>query len=484
MMRYLKILFLSFVVIGLMSGSAFAGTIGNATGPANTAWKISTEVIGASGLTIATNTTTSGTVFYKATNAFVANDVVTFTFANVGLTGASFNLCRSSTSDAQADYIGAIDATNGVSSLVFRAGVDGIPAASELIIVEGACAAAEAAYATGTKKLSMKFPVLAAAQSATVSAAAVFGTGTTIPGATATAVNLYTVANQYSATAPALVTDNIDFDSDMKKFLVGTVAGVLDTGNPLALASAANDVPYTLLATDKVGLTLSGSMDGVSRICFNDATCLAASTKKFTINTTTNTATYDVTTVGPAIGAVNLPITFVADGITPLTERTFTLAVLTKFAGATTLNRTLETADPYFKLALDAWQAKVPFVKTVLSMGTEVYVKLTSTYISTGTSANKIKATVFCADKTTQVVDVATITPGVSSQITGEALATAFGSTCVTDQMKSDGYPVTLTVNAPLANVSGYGSYASGTTLRALPIKVKQSTTPTSNWNE
>ena len=486
-MRYLKALLFSVLVIGLMSGLAFAGTIGNATGPANTAKTISTEVIGASGLTIATGTTTSGTVFYQATNAFVANDVITFTFANVGLTGASFNLCIASSTTTMADYIGAIDATNGVSSLLFRISAVGVPAATQMGIVEGLCSA-EVLYTTPAKKLSLKFPVLANAQSATVSASAIFGTGTAIPGATASAVNLYTVVNQFTATAPTLVSDNIDFDSDMKKFLVGGVAGVLATGNVLALASATNDVGYTLLATDKVGLTLSGSMDGVSRICFNDAACLAASTTKFTINTATNTATYDVTTAAaPALTDVNKAITFVTDGITPLTERTYTLAVVTKLAGGTTLNRTLETADPYFRLALDAWQAKVPFVKTIPSTGAEVYIKLTSTYISTGTSANKVKATAFCADQTSSVVDVTTITPGVSSQMTGASLSDTFGSTCVTDQMKSDGYPVILTVNAPLANVTGYGSYASGAggiQLRALPIKVKQSITATSNWNE
>jgi len=483
MMRYLKALLFSVLVIGLMSGSAFAGAIGNATGPANTAKTISTEVIGASGLTIASGSATSGTVYYKATNAFVANDVITFTFANVALTGATFNLCIASSITAMGDYIGAIDAVSGVSSLLFRISAAGVPASTQMGIVQGACSN-EVLYTTPALTLNMKFPVLANTQSATVSAGAVFGTGTAIPGATAAAVNLYTVANQFTATAAGLLSYNIDFDSDMKKFLVGSVAGVLGTGNVLALAAATNDMPYTLLVSDKVGLTLSGSMDGVSRICFDDAACLAASTKKFTINTSTNTATYDVTTVTPSITTdVNKVITFVTDGTTPLSERTYTLAVLEKLAGATTLNRTLQTADPYFRLALDAWQAKVPFVKTDSSTGAEVYVKLTSSYISTGTSANKVKAIAFCADKTTSVVDVTTITPGVSSLITGAELATAFG-TCVTNQMKSDGYPVILTVNAPLANVNGYGSYVSGTNMRALPIKVKQSATATSNWDE
>lgn len=478
MKKYIKFAGVTFLAVTLMSGAAFAGTIGNAPGPAVSITKISTEVIGKSGLKIAGGDPGTTPVFYKATNAFVENDVITFNFSNMTLTGSSFSICMGP-GPGVADYLGAIDTVNGVPSLLFRIKTGGVPAGTELLVFDGAdCNVAV--------PLSVKFPALAKGANATVAASAVFGTGTTIPGATAPPTAIYTVADQFSSTPVVLKTDTIDFDSDMKKFLVAGVASTQDTGNVLGVAEAANNVSYKLLDTDQFGLTLSADMTGVSRICFDDAVCDAGSTNLFTVNTATNTATYDVTTTTPSVDDVNRAITFVFDGNTPLTERTYKLAIKEKLSGTSTLNLTLASADPYFALSLaDSWQAIVPFVKTVPATGSEVFIKLVSSYNVAGTTANKLKASTVCADKNTVVKDMnKTLVPGVSTQITGAEIAAAFGSACVTSQMQSDGYPVTLTVNAPLANVTGFGTYVTGSTLRALPVKVKQSATPAANFNE
>jgi hypothetical protein len=468
-MRYLKILFLSMAVIGLMAGSVFAAAIGNGTGPVNTAVTMATELVGTSaGLKIAD----TGEVYYKATNAFVANDVITFTFSNVTIYDGAFDLCIAGSAVSQADYIGAIDATNGVSQLLYRVAAAGIPAGQEVILVGGVPCIAEPAYTTGGQRLSVKFPQLTNGVSATVSAGAVFGTGTTIPGATATAVNLYTVQNQYSATA-TLTTDNIDFASDMKKIIVAAVPALLDTGTAFVFQDSAPAIGHTLVTSDKMDLTISGSMSGISRICWDDAACLSGSTTKFTINTGTNTATYSVLfATAPALTDFNgKAITFVVDGVTPLTERTFTVTGVMNLTPTDQLDRTLLSAAEYFKMALTTYQAICPFVKYNAAPSVQTWVRLTSSYISTGTEANKVKGTVLCGNGITSVVNLGQIIPGTTLGILASDILTAAGAVCIPDAVALAGFPVTFTVNAPAVNVSGVATMIQPEGMRAIPMK-------------
>jgi len=470
MMRFARILFLGMVVVGLMAGSAFAATgIGNTTGVANTAVTVATELVGTSaGYSIADD----GTVFYAGTNAFVQNDVITFTLANVALYDAAFSLCKTASAVAQADYIGSVDATNGVSTLVFRVAAAGIPAATEIFIAGAASCIAEAAYTTGTQKLSVKFPQLTSAASATISAAAVFGTGTSIPGATAAAVNLYTVANQYAATVTNKV-DVIDFSNDMKKILVlGAGTGVLlDTGNAFTLTSAALGKTHTLIATDKMDLTISGSMSGISRICWNDAACASSSTKRF-VSVDANTQTYSVLFSTAALTDFStLAITFVFDGTTPLTGRNYTVTAVMNLTGANELDRTLLSASNYLELDLNAYQAICPFVKYNAAPAVQTIVRLSSTYISSGTVANVVKGSVLCASGTASVVTLGTITPGTTFTILASDIVTAAGATCIPAATALGGFPVTFTVNAPAVNVAGVATVSQPEGLRGSPMK-------------
>jgi hypothetical protein len=455
-------------VIGLMAGSAFAAAIGNLTGPANTAVTMATEIVGTSaGLKIAD----TGEVYYKATNAFVANDVIAFTFSNVTIYDAAFDLCIANNPVSQADYIGAIDATNGVSQLLYRVAAAGIPAGTELILVGGVPCINENPYVTGGQRLSVKFPQLTNGVSATVSAGAVFGTGTPIPGANAAAVNLFTVQNQYSATA-TLTTDNIDFASDMKKILVGGLPVLLDTGTVFGLADSTPTLGHTLVATDKMDLTISGSMSGISRICWDDAACLSGSTNKFTINYGANTATYSVLFATPLLNDFNgKAITFVVDGVTPLTERTFTVTGVMNLTPAAELDRTLLSAAEYFKMALTTYQAICPFVKYNAAPSVQTWVRLTSSYISTGTEANKVKGTVLCGNGITSVVNLGQIIPGITHGILASDIMSAAGAVCITDAVALAGFPVTFTVNAPAVNVSGVATMIQPEGMRAIPMK-------------
>lgn len=468
MRKYFRVLILAILAVGLMAGSAFAGTLGNTYGvpPTNTPTTVATELFPAAGYSKADHLK----VFYNSTADFVANDVITFTFSNVALTESAFCLCDATTDSATpvAAYLGSIDTTSGVSTLSFR--FSGAVLNTQTLYIAKACELA-GEYTTAANILDVKFPQLTATQNATVSAAATFGTGTEIPGATATAVNLYTVQNQYSIAAPGLKTSTVDFDQDMKKLVVAAPdTATLATANLITLADSNPALSAALVNTDQAVLTLAGSMSGIARICYDDATCPDGSTKKFTIDTAANTATYTRVLSTPAITDLNHGLTFVVDGITPLTDRTFKLTALLNLTGADKLDRTLLSAQDYFRLALTAYQAQVAYVKQ--TTGVETYIRLNSSYVSTGTEANKVKATVLCGDGTQSVVNLGQITPGTSLLILGSDIKTEAGATCISDTVAATGFPVIFTVNAPTANVSGVATLLQPEGMRSIPVQV------------
>jgi hypothetical protein len=472
MMRYLKILFLSMVVIGLMTGSAFAGTVGNTYGvpPTNTATTVATELFPAAGYSKADHLK----VFYNSTADFVANDVVTFTFSNVALTETAFNLCNATTDSATpvAAYLGSIDATSGVSTLIFRFSAP--LANTQTLYIAKACEVA-GEYTTPANILDVKFPQLTATQNATVSAAATFGTGISIPGATAAAVNLYTVQNQYSITAPALKTSTVDFAQDMKKIVVAAPdTATLATANSITLADSAPVLPAALVATDKAVLTLAASMSGIARICYDDAACLATSATRFTIDTVANTATYSRVLTTPAIGDLNHKLTFVVDGTTPLSERTFKLTALLDLTGADKLDRTLLSAVSYFRLQVISAQYYIPLIGSVPASGRETYIKLQSK--NTAAGANGVSVAILASDGSiTATYSAGTITPGVPMLITGAQLVTAATNAGKTVDGAA-GFAVIVTVNAPEADVFAYANMIEASGAKRIPVKTVSGT--------
>jgi hypothetical protein len=327
-----------------------------------------------------------------------------------------------------------------------------------------------ATYTTPANSLDVKFPQLTAGTNATVSAAATFGTGTPIPGATAAAVNLYTVVNQYSITAPTLKTSVVDFAQDMKKIVVAAPdTATLATANLITLADSAPTLAAALANTDKAVLTLAGSMSGIARICYNDTACLAASATRFTIDTVANTATYSRVLSTPAIGDLNHALTFVVDGTTPLSERTFKLTTLLDLTGADKLDRTLLSAISYFRLEVVSAQYYIPLVGSVPASGRETYIKLQSK--NTATGANGVSVAILADDGSiTATYNPGTIAAGVPMTITGAELvaaATAAGKTV--DGLA--GFAVIVTVNAPEADVFAYANMIDAAGAKRIPVK-------------
>lgn len=490
MSKYLKVLFVALFTMFLVSSSASAATLagcnallnaaGNCAALANITTanaSIATELVGQSSYT--PDATGSLFIAYNASNAFAINDLLTFTTNNAPVTNTAIVLCGNSTTAATSygkvgTLISSTDSGNGVSTMTFRfdnatSYASATPSANLLWVSANSTAASCGAGSNqgaiaGGHALTVKLPVMSAGATATVAVSSTTGGGTSITGATVSATTYYSVVNQLSQVI-ATDTAAIDFVTGRVKLIPNntTTAVLLDqtTANAWTTTNAAPTIAYAATTSDKLDITLSGSMTGISRICWDDANCTASSTTKFTISTTANTATYSAA-YATAYTDYDKKITFVVDGTTLLSPRTFTVGTVNNLNNTSYLDRALVPATTtFYTLTLASYQAIIPYIsadstyKTIcfINNGYNLVAPTVVDILSTESGATLLtnqSVGSIGVGRTTRVDFASNITPYTWTS----GAETAGTAIPLTGLNASDRYSALITVNAAAANVS------------------------------
>ena len=498
--------------VSTLSSAAFGATLGNGiTGTGATAATtalavsaVSLENLPAAGLAIADSLKVS----YTSTNNFNPNDVLTFNFTNVSLNESSFKLCDATTvgtgvANTVADYLGSIDTTGfSVTQLVFRFSTT--VTGNDVLYVAGTCETTinALAYATASSALDIRLPQLALAGSATVATPAATFNGGTITAAIASARNLYTVTQQFTmpTTGFTAASGTIDFAGGLKT--VGSATKVATGGTALTLLDSGVALPLgvqgaNFSTNDAVVFSLSGTasaLNGVAKVCYELGTLGTCGTvNAFVLNSGANLGTYSASLNGlTAAGGTNKNITFVFDGATSLTARTWTLG------GSLATGTNVKNGHALFSgltigsLTLNSTQYYIPLIKTTgptanfvytpaAAAAADTYIKLSSKNSANGT--NGVTVSVLCNNYSGQnspmsaAMSYGSITPGTALVISGTQLAAsalALTPSCVVDGV--GGYSAIVTVNAPNTDVFGYASIVENGLYKRVPVQTVNTT--------
>jgi hypothetical protein len=484
MMKYLKILFLSLMVVGLMAGSAFAGTL------ATVSKSVASELIGAAAVV---PVTAKAPISYRPEVDLLPG--ATFTLK---VTNGKFNFAAAN------DWLVVCAAGPAVvaKSAVLTTSIDTVL----LTVQAGQSLASGTLYAIrsdpdGDCVAPLAEPVIE------INANTVAGTNVTVEvsassvaGATAAAVTSYTVSNQLSATLTP-VTSTIDFGAAMKNFKVvagtpGSTATMSKAGflvlsneglnNKLTTgATSITCATSSLAADDILNAAVSGTFTEVAKTTSGAVVRNAADGADIALATavtaTTTTATVAVpgdnikicgTGASSADKTTNTRyIGITVDGTSTLIPRTFTSALT--FAGTGTNIKKSMAVIPAGTLShtwgLDASRYYIPLVGRSSDGSRETYIKLQSK--STAVGSNGVLVAILANDGTIAATyNPGTITSGVPMTITGAQLvdaATAAGKTV--DGMA--GFAVIVTVNAPEADVFAYANIVDPFGAKRIPVK-------------
>jgi len=257
MNKYFRILLLAMLVVVMVSGTAFAGSI---TVKAGTPATLALEAMGsARNLTLSTGA--NGTNFsFISSGSLISGDLINFTFTNVGMTGNTIYLCES----GSATSMDATTPTANSTNISVRANRS-ITAGSSMFLTNGDCTASD---------LALRFPAISSATMATVSFNVTsFGTQRD----SANAVNVANISRQYVSNYVA-GNSTIDFSTNSSS----NGARFVGASNNAAVAGQAA-INYTSMdmntaaASPHAGLSVSAllslqdssSWQGVQRVYIN-----------------------------------------------------------------------------------------------------------------------------------------------------------------------------------------------------------------------
>jgi len=484
MIRHLKILLLSMVVIGLMSGSAFAAASLNAGNTTLAAERISPTV---DYLPAAVNTG------YQPGGVVAASSIL-----RVSISGATFKMSQAF------DICQNVGAT-GTSMGAGTTAATGTPSYVDITISAGNTLASGTAYWIQDDACAGLGTPLGSAGSGSIIIPGGTLADTVVsltvdnkltPGdpnvyATATAI---TVVNQFTATL-SKVTSKLDFATSMKTF-VASAAGTALPYTPTTTQSqaaivitsnqAVNDLvtvgagggacARVLAAGDAVKFKITGDLTGISSIkygtvpeiytvtpanrtngyatasvtgdklliCYStDATTTAKKALELTATGSTGTSsivagirTAQITITGDSTG--NIPVVYSRD-----------------LVAAGTASHDIQ---------LDATQYYIPLVK--VGTGTETYIKVQSK--ATATGSNGVSVAILAGDGSSVTYSAGTITSGTPLTITGTQLQTAVTAAGKT---VGDSFAAIVTVNSPNADVFGYANTCDTTGCKRIPVK-------------
>lgn len=382
--KYFKFLLLAMVVVGMMAGTAFAGTTTVNAGAAGANFLASLETTGAArnvtvtGAVAAGNTVATAAIAYTTGQPLVAGNLLTITFANAGFTGDALNICS---------MIAAGDA--GVANATPTAG-----ATSANFQLSGAVGAGNSVYLTsgGCGAAAINVPVqIAATTSATTATVKVDAiTSGSVSIDTSTADLLATIQPEYTVanTSSNHTIDYLGTPGDGTKVIsVGAanvtvdsnaagsanVASITRTANNYTCNSAGANAGLTVAAV--LSLTDSADWQGVSRVYLmpNATACAIAA------NVVANTApSGTVALTIPTTGASNFNGTATSsynlcvevDGTTSLQTRTLQASVDVGVTGTGANDPGAAAADDAQVWGLNAYQALIPWMVTTSSVPT------------------------------------------------------------------------------------------------------------------
>ncbi len=472
MMRYLKILFVSMVVIGLMTGSALAASLnaGNTT--------VASELVPAAGAPVPGGVNTA----YQPTGPVAATTQIKVSLTNGTFAAGQIDLCDSWGNSYLA---GPVTTVAGATSVTMTLTV---PLASGTVynFQPAACVAGPVALTN-----------------VNIAAGAVGGSVVTMtvdnalnpgdPNIYATAP-VTTLVDQFSIELTP-VTSVIRFAGGMRDFAgtittstntfvllsnetIGTrvITGLPDNVSCLSPMSGGGGKDFRYTATPGTGnnfsgvatFTFSGAVTGVvidNVIATGDASATGVVTGL--VNTRVCGSATPAATKALAGNRNSLILT--VDGTTVITPRTYNIKIDTVEGGEIlAAARTLFGPALGWTWRLDATQYYIPLIGSV-PPGRETYIKLQSKSTAAGT--NGVSVAILASDGTiTATYSPGTITSGTPMTITGAQLvaaATAAGKTVD----GAAGFAAIITVNAPEADLFVYANMIDAAGAKRIPVK-------------
>ena len=494
MMRYLKILLFSVLVIGLMSGSAFAAASLNA---GNT--RIASERVAAGGQAVGAINTGYQTGAIMAIGSQIKLTLANGTFSN---TVANMSICD-----------GSVTSLGSVAIPVAPANLSTLTITTTGQLVAGAGyhfqeTAAPAVCGAGVLPLNLVQIAAGALSGAVVSLTVdnALAPGDTNVYATAPIVTLY---DQLSVQLITPAVDIIDFGATpvMSKFKAGgsgtTTTSVaklvllsdetlpaVPAGKKIVTAHIGDNINCAAWPTAEI-LSFTATPGGTATTMgtgFHATTAFragpTATVLKAAIASTDASATGNAalnalnafscgaatTATSKAAVANQITATLTVDGTTVLTPRSYKLAVGTTLSVAIlAAARTMLAATTAWTWGMDASQYYIPLVASDAATSRETYIKLQSKNIAAG--SNGVSVAILANDGSTTATWTGAITAGTPLTITGAQLVTA-ATTALKVVNALAGFAVIVTVNAPEADVFVYANMIDGVGgAKRIPVK-------------
>lgn len=374
-MRYLKILFLSLMVVGLIASGAFAGNmsyIGSGF-VANTTLSVALEAMGgARNMTIvsstpATTTITTPALVINPSQALVSGSLLTISFVNAGFDGSTVYLCQ-------------IDAANNTGVVAYIASTTpSANATSQAFVLSSGTAAGNSVMITtsanstncvGNGAFIVRFQPVSSAAMASVSYN-VTQSGTVYDSGNA-ANNIANVSRQYNATY-ANATSFIDFlnaPANGSKFT--TNSAYTATTSNVILGNAAKNVnttsaPASLTVAAVISLQDSASWQGVSSVYARSdgTTCDATGTNNVANNSPSGTVNLTLPSAvfnGAVRAAANVVLCAQVAGNTTLQTRTIKAAADINVTGTGANDPAIETYTTVMNWQSNGYQGVIPYI--------------------------------------------------------------------------------------------------------------------------
>ena len=354
MIRHLKILLLVMAVIGLMAGSAFAGTTRVNHGATNTAYTAALEAMGAarnaniSGLAITQATINSAAaISFQLGQALTSGNLLELSFTGAAFNGAQINVCAA---NGAADNNSIALATPAANATAFNFQTNFV--ASQNVAADNAIwfTSSVGVGACNTAVATNLMPIqISLTSSATTGTARVRSLVASVEVDTSTAVNLVRVISEFVPTLTVADTITIDYlgapGTGVQFIAAGTGTNVI-AGGAVDKVGIARNALLNLAATNtgaapgaaNIGLTTraivnlsdSQSWQGVSRVYLMATRGGASPACAIATNVASNTSpsgTISLTATAAGFNgdqSTNIGVCIEATGANALNPRTIT----------------------------------------------------------------------------------------------------------------------------------------------------------------
>ena len=473
MKKSFMVLFLAFLIVGLISASAFAAAQLNAGNTTLAAERISP-----------TTDYTASSVYtaYQTGGPVAASTVIKISLTNGKFNaGSTIDICNGTTS------MGNSDTLSSDSNYVEITLTSPLASGTVYTFQPNAC--------TGTPLNNVIVP--AGSVAGTVISMTVDNKLTPgDPNVYATAP-VITVKNQFSATLLP-VTSKLDFNDNMETFIpdsscttppcttaTESKAALLivsdeSINDKVTLAPGGGTCDRQLAANDLLTAKITGNLQGISAVEYE-----ATATTTYTVTATDRTNGYATLTVAgnrlSICRSTDTPKIYRALELTaantagiPIIAGTRTAQITIKGGGTIPAGYTrdlIPAGTPSHIIQLDATQYYIPLIK--VATGEDTYIKLQSK--STIGGANGVSIQILASDGSLVTYNAGTITPGTPLTITGSQLVSAVTSAGKTVD-GSKGFAAIVTINAPEGDVFAYANICNVSGCKRIPVKTVNGT--------